>query len=193
MAAFNGGSRCAAPRKPRYPHGGGSAHHDLHERIGRQRRQRRLRRKRLLRLASSPSPLTSSTSSSSTSSTSDSTKQSSELAGITASVTSDRRRRGHRTEQVRIVADERNNKLLIKASGRDLRRILSILRRIDQPPMQVLINATLAEVTLNDNLNTACSSSWKRTDGKAGRSGSATAWKSRSRRRCPASTSSSAR
>ncbi len=54
--------------------------------------------------------------------------------------------------QVRIIPDERNNKLLIKASGRDLRKILSILRRIDQPPMQVLINATLAEVTLNDNL-----------------------------------------
>jgi general secretion pathway protein D len=55
-------------------------------------------------------------------------------------------------QQVRIVPDERNNKLLIKATGRDLRRILSILRRIDQPPLQVLINATLAEVTLTDQL-----------------------------------------
>lgn len=53
---------------------------------------------------------------------------------------------------VRITPDERNNKLLIKASARDYRKILSILRRIDQPPLQVLINATLAEVTLNDNL-----------------------------------------
>jgi general secretion pathway protein D len=56
------------------------------------------------------------------------------------------------SEQVRIVPDERNNKLLIKASGRNLRRILSILRRVDQPPLQVAINATLAEVVLNDNL-----------------------------------------
>lgn len=53
---------------------------------------------------------------------------------------------------VRVTPDERNNKLLIKASARDYRKILGILRRIDQPPLQVLINATLAEVTLNDNL-----------------------------------------
>lgn len=53
---------------------------------------------------------------------------------------------------IRIVADERNNKLLIKASARDYRQILSLLKKIDQPPLQVLINATLAEVTLNDRL-----------------------------------------
>ncbi len=57
-----------------------------------------------------------------------------------------------RAGEVRIIADEENNKLLIKASGRDYERILSILRRIDQPPLQVMINATLAEVTLNDSL-----------------------------------------
>jgi general secretion pathway protein D len=57
-----------------------------------------------------------------------------------------------RAGDVRIIADEANNKLLIKASGRDYQRILSILRRIDQPPLQVMINATLAEVTLNDSL-----------------------------------------
>ncbi len=54
---------------------------------------------------------------------------------------------------IQITPDERSNKLLIKASGRDLRKILGILRRIDKTPMQVLINATLAEVTLNDNLS----------------------------------------
>ncbi len=53
---------------------------------------------------------------------------------------------------VRITADEVNNKLLIKASGRDYRKVLKVLKRIDQPPLQVLINATLAEVTLNDDL-----------------------------------------
>jgi general secretion pathway protein D len=42
--------------------------------------------------------------------------------------------------------------LLIKASGREYRKILGVLRKIDRPPLQVLINATLAEVTLNDNL-----------------------------------------
>ncbi len=72
------------------------------------------------------------------------------------------------SSQIRIVPDERNNKLLIKASGRDLRKILSILRRIDQPPMQVLINATLAEVTLNDNLKYGVQFFLEKNNGNAG-------------------------
>ena len=76
----------------------------------------------------------------------------------------DRRNR----QPVRIIPDERNNKLLIRASGRDLRKILSILRRIDQPPMQVLINATLAEVTLNDNLQYGVQFFLEKNNGKAG-------------------------
>jgi general secretion pathway protein D len=103
---------------------------------------------------SSSSPSSSSSSSSSTSSTSDPAKQSSEPAGVTASVSTGSFAGGATggSEQVRIVPDERNNKLLIKASGKNLRRILNILRRVDQPPLQVAINATLAEVVLNDNL-----------------------------------------
>ena len=57
-----------------------------------------------------------------------------------------------RIEQVRIVADEVNNKLLIYANGRNFRSIIGMLRSLDRVPTQVLINATLAEVTLNDNL-----------------------------------------
>jgi general secretion pathway protein D len=72
------------------------------------------------------------------------------------------------SDQVRIIADERNNKLLIKASGRDLRKILSILRRIDLPPLQVLINATLAEVTLNDNLQYGVQFFLEKNNGNAG-------------------------
>jgi general secretion pathway protein D len=72
------------------------------------------------------------------------------------------------SERVRIIPDERNNKLLIKASGRDLRKILNILRRIDQPPLQVLINATLAEVTLNDNLQYGVQFFLEKNNGKAG-------------------------
>lgn len=53
---------------------------------------------------------------------------------------------------IRITADERNNSLLIKASARKYREILGVLRKIDRPPLQVLINATIAEVTLNDSL-----------------------------------------
>jgi general secretion pathway protein D len=75
---------------------------------------------------------------------------------------------GAQSEQVRVIPDERNNKLLIKASGRNLRKILSILRRIDQAPLQVLINATLAEVTLNDNLQYGVQFYLEKNNGKAG-------------------------
>src|SRR5262245_8232921 len=53
---------------------------------------------------------------------------------------------------VRIIADEVNNLLLIKASPSDYQRIMGVLRRIDRAPLQVMINATIAEVTLNDTL-----------------------------------------
>lgn len=53
---------------------------------------------------------------------------------------------------VRIVADTASNRLLIRARPRDYRRVLTALRGIDRPPLQIMINATIAEVTLNDNL-----------------------------------------
>ena len=53
---------------------------------------------------------------------------------------------------VRIVPDEVNNLLLIKAGPSEYQRIMGVLRRIDRAPLQVMINATIAEVTLNDTL-----------------------------------------
>src|SRR5262245_31018884 len=53
---------------------------------------------------------------------------------------------------VRITADEVNNLLLINANPKDYRRIANVLREIDRPPLQVMINATIVEVTLNDSL-----------------------------------------
>jgi general secretion pathway protein D len=53
---------------------------------------------------------------------------------------------------VRISADEVNNLLLISARPSDYRRIATVLRQIDRPPLQVMINATIVEVTLNDSL-----------------------------------------
>jgi general secretion pathway protein D len=53
---------------------------------------------------------------------------------------------------IRITADEVNNLLLIYASPSDYRRIANVLREIDRPPLQVMINATIIEVTLNDTL-----------------------------------------
>jgi general secretion pathway protein D len=54
--------------------------------------------------------------------------------------------------KVRIVADEKNNALVIFAKPRDYRLIEDALQRLDVVPLQVLIEATIAEVTLNDNL-----------------------------------------
>jgi len=53
---------------------------------------------------------------------------------------------------VHIVADEKNNALVIFARPRDYKMIEAMIRRLDIVPLQVLIEATIAEVTLNDNL-----------------------------------------
>ena len=55
--------------------------------------------------------------------------------------------------KVRIIADEPNNTLLILASAQEYRQILGALRQLDITPMQVLIEVTIAEVTLTDNLS----------------------------------------
>ncbi len=50
-------------------------------------------------------------------------------------------------EQVRITADEIRNALIIQATPRDYKIIMDILRRLDVLPRQVLIEATIAEIT----------------------------------------------
>lgn len=55
--------------------------------------------------------------------------------------------------EVQIIADEPNNALLILARGEEYRQILAALRQLDVSPMQVLIEVTIAEVTLTDNLS----------------------------------------
>ncbi|RAI43582.1 type II secretion system secretin GspD [Rhodoplanes roseus] len=54
---------------------------------------------------------------------------------------------------VRITADSVNNSLLIYASQEQYRIIERTLSQLDQPQLQVAIEATVAEVTLNDNLS----------------------------------------
>jgi general secretion pathway protein D len=53
---------------------------------------------------------------------------------------------------VRIDADEAHNALLVSATPRDYTLIRQVLEEIDRPPLQVLIEVTVAEVVLNDNL-----------------------------------------
>jgi general secretion pathway protein D len=51
-----------------------------------------------------------------------------------------------------VVADDANRMLLITATREEYKRIIGILDRIDVQAEQVLLEATIAEVALNDNL-----------------------------------------
>jgi general secretion pathway protein D len=53
---------------------------------------------------------------------------------------------------IHITADEVNNAVFILATPRDYRLVEAALESIDLVPLQVLIEATIAEVTLNDEL-----------------------------------------
>ena len=54
---------------------------------------------------------------------------------------------------VRITADAVNNTLLIYANQESYRIIEQTLKQLDRPQLQVSIDATIAEITLNENLN----------------------------------------
>ena len=53
---------------------------------------------------------------------------------------------------IRITADEANNALVILATPEEYRMIEAALNKLDVVPLQVLIEATIAEVTLTDDL-----------------------------------------
>ena len=53
---------------------------------------------------------------------------------------------------IRVMADELNNSVLIWSTKADYTKIESTLKRLDLPLTQVLIEATIVEVTLNDDL-----------------------------------------
>ncbi|MFB3149578.1 MAG: type II secretion system secretin GspD, partial [Alphaproteobacteria bacterium] len=54
--------------------------------------------------------------------------------------------------EIRIIADEANNALVILATPADYRMVEAAIKKLDIVPLQVLIEATIAEVTLNDQL-----------------------------------------
>ncbi len=54
---------------------------------------------------------------------------------------------------VTIIADNDNNSILTLASSQDYNKIESTIRRLDVAPRQVLIEATIAEVQLSNNLS----------------------------------------
>ena len=53
---------------------------------------------------------------------------------------------------VRVVADEENNSLMIYSTGMQYKTIKAALEKLDIPPTQVLIEASIVEVTLSDSL-----------------------------------------
>jgi general secretion pathway protein D len=55
-------------------------------------------------------------------------------------------------DEIRIIADDSTNALVIRASPRNYRKIRDALEKLDILPLQVLIEATIAEVTLRDQL-----------------------------------------
>lgn len=55
-------------------------------------------------------------------------------------------------ENVKIIADAANNALVVVSTPQEYAVILPVIRQLDILPLQVLIDATIVEVTLNDNL-----------------------------------------
>lgn len=52
---------------------------------------------------------------------------------------------------VKIVADEATNSLLIRGTAREYRQLLTIISQLDVVPLQVMISAVIAQVTLTDD------------------------------------------
>ncbi|AYG93961.1 type II secretion system protein GspD [Brevundimonas naejangsanensis] len=65
---------------------------------------------------------------------------------------------------LRLTADPRTNALILLADDAEYRNVMDIVRQLDAPPPQVLIEATIAEVTLNDRLRYGVQ--WFFDDGK---------------------------
>ncbi|WP_262694158.1 secretin N-terminal domain-containing protein [Kordiimonas aquimaris] len=56
------------------------------------------------------------------------------------------------TGELRIIPDELTDRLFIFASEAEWAEIQAVLQKLDTPPQQVMIEATIVEVALNDNL-----------------------------------------
>ena len=53
---------------------------------------------------------------------------------------------------VEIIPDEGNNAIVFKASNRDYKKVLTVLKQLDIQPRQVLINVLVAEITLSGSV-----------------------------------------
>ena len=64
---------------------------------------------------------------------------------------------------VKIVADEATNSLLIRSTARDYRQLLTTINQLDVVPLQVMVNAVIAQITLTDD--TRFGVDWSRVAG----------------------------
>jgi general secretion pathway protein D len=60
---------------------------------------------------------------------------------------------GAATTDIRVTADQTNNAIVVTATAQDYAPIEAALQKLDVTPLQVLIDATVAEVTLTNQLN----------------------------------------
>lgn len=85
--------------------------------------------------------------------------------GATLSVTDD----SGSSSEVRVVADTENNALLILGNAAGYEKIESALKKLDVAPRQVLIEVTIAEVTLSDDLEYGVEWAFSKGSRKSGR------------------------
>ncbi|MGB4499164.1 MAG: type II secretion system secretin GspD [Methylococcaceae bacterium] len=96
------------------------------------------------------STLTNKTDKTDKSSTSDAQKNTNTQRSTSSSSTGDAK--VSNVGDVRIIADESNNSLIIVATAQEYEIIRPIVNQLDVMPLQVLVDATIVEVTLTDDL-----------------------------------------
>ena len=72
----------------------------------------------------------------------------------------------NQSSEIRIIAEESSNSLLIRATDSDWALVQQIIQGVDLRPLQVLIEVTIAEVTRTHALDLGVSGTVKRTEGK---------------------------
>jgi general secretion pathway protein D len=79
--------------------------------------------------------------------------QSDALASVTTAANSLTGGAGAMTTGIRVTADPTNNALIVTATAQEYAPIEAALAQLDIPPLQVLVDATVAEVTLGNELD----------------------------------------